>query len=179
MLFGAPFSTTRSFDKHFASNKSNENYLFHIFKTLSVELRGDAILSASLYSEYLTRVVAVRGVKIQTMAGSSDEDILLRLQDQTLTQKVFITMFDVLCKGRFFSCLAQWNNYSKELVEHEDLVVLLTRQNTEHSLINGGYCRVCEVSPSIGLKHRTSFNSRNARYSANYSRYFECQIQGY
>ena len=65
-------------------------------------------------------MVTVCGVKIRTMAGSSDEDILLRLQDQTLTQKVFITMFDVLCKGRFFSCLAQWNNYSKELVEHED-----------------------------------------------------------
>ena len=38
MFFGAPFSTTRTFDKHFVSNKSDENYLSHIFKTLNFKV---------------------------------------------------------------------------------------------------------------------------------------------
>ena len=120
MFFGSPFTITRSFNTYFRF-KTDEKYLFHIFKSLAVETNGDALLSSSLYTEYITTINAIRGTQLLAKESAPEEALLLRLQERTTTQKVFIEMFNNLCKGQFVACLTKFNDYSKELIDPFDL----------------------------------------------------------
>ena len=80
MVFGTPFTTTWSFDECFRGETDKE-YLFHIIKSLVLEVTGDALLSSSLYVEYITRVNTIRGIQLQTKEASSDEDLCIQLQE--------------------------------------------------------------------------------------------------
>ena len=51
MLFGRPFASTRPFDVIFR-NRKNLQYVHHIFRQLSTELRGDSVASSQLYAAY-------------------------------------------------------------------------------------------------------------------------------
>ncbi len=64
--------------------------------------------------DLLERKVASTGeITIKLLYGS--------LQDMNLTQKVFCTMFDNLCKNEFVQCLGDWNNSGKELLLKENI----------------------------------------------------------
>ena len=61
-------------------------------------------------------VAKFEGSKLQAV-----EAIWTEFKSPTLTQKIFLSMFDGLCKIEFQLCVKEMNDYGAEIVLEEDL----------------------------------------------------------
>ena len=120
LFFGSPRALFRSFDSLFLM-KSDEQYIFHVFKELAKEYWGDATASSQLYAVYLKRRVDLSLVKLASARNKAIKFLWKEFQEQTLTQQLFIGMFDSLCKNEFWQCATEMNDYGKELVLEDNL----------------------------------------------------------
>ena len=93
MLFGALHQGTRNFYRLF-KDKSEERLLFHVFSRLAVEYRGDALASTQLHGAYYRRLSEINFTKIGRAYKDGEIAILKRMTATTLSQKVFIRLFD-------------------------------------------------------------------------------------
>jgi hypothetical protein len=120
LFFGPPRASTRAFDPIF-SNKSDVQYVFHTFKELAKEYWGDATASSQLYAAYLKRMRKLMEAKLEGAKLQAVEAIWTEFKSPTLTQKIFLSMFDGLCKNEFQLCVTEMNDYGTEIVLEEDL----------------------------------------------------------
>ena len=120
MLYGRPFSTSRGYDQLLRMKNSN-NYVFHVFKHLALEYRGDSVQSSLLYASYLKRVNEMQAEALVKAPLVAEKDILRRLSTTTVTQRIFIQLFDGLCQNEFIQCLQFWNDYAVEIIREDDL----------------------------------------------------------
>ena len=120
MFFGQPFSSQRGFDQMFKDKKTIQ-YVFHAFKSVAAEYWGDANASAQLYASYLKRKSELLEKWLDDSTKTNTSKLLKSLEDMTLSQKVFVQLFDGLCKNEFWTCVAKYNDYGTEIILEEDL----------------------------------------------------------
>ena len=119
MFFGPLHQGSRNFYRHLRS-RDDEFSLFHVFKHLAVEYRGDVLASTQLYGAYYRRLSEIKHNQISQSYDAGESAILKRMTDTTLAQKIFIGMFDGLCKNEFTLALTEYNDYGVEILRFED-----------------------------------------------------------
>ncbi len=67
---------------------------------MAMEYWGDTNASAKLYASYLKRKVELLEMEVSSTGDNAIKSLYKSLQDMTLTQRVFCTMFDDLCKNK-------------------------------------------------------------------------------
>ena len=120
MFFGRRFETLRSFYQTFRM-KCDRDYLFHVFKHLSLEYWGDATVSAQLYAAYLGRRCELAETELKSSRIQALGNLMKSLNGLNLTQRVFVGMLDQLFKNEFVNCIAFWNDYGTPIIRDEDL----------------------------------------------------------
>ena len=120
MLFGRPFASTRPFDVIFR-NRKNLQYVHHIFRQLSTELRGDSVASSQLYAAYQKQCCCVYKL-MRDEALTEKYSMLDKIHFNTKPAQVFRRCFDMLCKNAFINCLTRWNDYTQPIIRDEDFL---------------------------------------------------------
>ena len=78
--------------------------------------RGDAMPFSQLYALYLKQINKIKTQQLIDLPKKANEEILRNISETTLSQKVFIVMFNRLCKNEFLQKFIKYNDYSKEIV---------------------------------------------------------------
>jgi len=120
MLFGTLHQETRNF-YHLFKDKSEEGLLFHVFSRLAVKYRGDVLASTQLHGAYYRRLSEINFTKIGRAYKDCESAILNHMTETTLSQKMFIGLFNGLCQNEFMLALAEFNDHDVELLQSEDL----------------------------------------------------------
>ena len=125
MLFGTPFSCSRSFENIFR-HKVDIEYAHHVFRQMAIEFRGNSRASYALYAHYQKRLRQSWELAAKESAAAQ-EGLFDKQSWSAKEMKDFRRDFDKVCFDGFVSCLSGWNDYTEPIVSAADFTKYLEK----------------------------------------------------
>ena len=124
MFFGRKFEGARLYDEYLFKNKTNRQYIHHVFRLMSSELVGDALACTQLYACYQKRMRRSLEHQLQ-QAAAAQAGLFNRQTFNTPLGQLFRKLFNGLCKNSFLNCMSRFQDYTQPIISNADFICYL------------------------------------------------------
>ena len=159
LFFAPPKDSTRVFT-YFFKTKDSPDAIRQLFRVLSNEVIGDYGLAYSLYTAYLSRLLAVTSK--EKKSEQQNPDRLCSFDNHTTSSKAFFKAFDDYCKQCLDGIIDGWNDISQPIISLTKFHEWIDAAQETFPSLWAHMCNLREVYGGKGKKKR-SINKVNAR----------------
>ena len=134
MIFGKQSTAIRSFDRLFRG-KSTLDYIHHIYRQFSLEVRGDTEASLALIVAYQTRRLIVSTESEKISNTNTERSLIASMSFLGEEQSEFFQRVDDTFKGAIKTSLATFQVYNEPIVCRERMIELMEEAQAKFPIV--------------------------------------------